>query len=269
MAQVALLTILATLSLAKTWTGKIAEEYIVAAPNSHIEGIVYYDGHVYGGSKGAYIYDFDKDDLENGKEVTPKQSEYADPKSGLINGLDYSSKKEWIYGALAYPFGGGEGGVVAWDVDDMKMQARITVPNTTFGNDVIVGDSYVWWTDHLTGEIYSCDLKLTACNLVSNDPLLGYRGVLSGVNGVIYIDDYLIAGNYDDGTLINVPVKDGQTNGDLFVINIPDPNGYIKEVNGILRVNDDVIIFTAPHWTVLVESDDDFKTGEIKKAINT
>ena len=83
------------------------------------------------------------------------------------------------------------------------------------------------------------------------------------------MDDYLIAGNYDDGTLINVPVKDGQTNGDLFVINIPDPNGYIKEVNGILRVNDDVIIFTAPHWTVLVESDDDFKTGEIKKATNT
>lgn len=258
MAYVALLSLCLAMALAKTWTGKIAEEYIVDAPNSHIEGIAYYDDHIYGGSKGAYIYDFDEDDLSNGKEVKPKTSSFANPNSGLINGLDVSSKKKWIYGALAYPFGGGAGGVVAWDIDDLEQQAYITVEGTTFGNDVIVGDDYVWWTDHLTGEIYSCDLDLTACNLVSNDPLLGYRGVLSGVNGVIYMDDYLIAGNYDDGTLINVPVKDGQTNGSLFVIDIPDPNGYIKEVNGILRINDDVIVFTAPHWTVLVESSDNF-----------
>jgi len=60
---------------ASTWTGKVDEVYTIKALNAHIEGVVYHDGNLYGGSSsGQEMYKFDPDDFGVDKITEPEKT---------------------------------------------------------------------------------------------------------------------------------------------------------------------------------------------------
>jgi len=90
---------------------------------------------------------------------------------------------------------------------------------------------------------------------------------MAGANGIIVKDDYLIVANYGQSKLIKVPVKDGKLNGALSIINGLDSH-VLNGPDGLVEVNDNVIIAITGSNAILIESDDDFASAEVKKAVN-
>jgi len=126
----------------------------------------------------------------------------------------------------------------------------------------------VWFTSSYTGQVIVCDKDLDACEVLLTSSLLSPLNGNSGANGIIVMDDYLIVGNFATGNLIKVPVKDGKTNGSESTIAITDSLNLLHDVDGLVEVNDRVIIAITSSNAVLLESSDHFDTAEIKKTVS-
>lgn len=81
------------------------------------------------------------------------------------------------------------------------------------------------------------------------------------------MDDYLLVANAEKGTIVKVPVKDGELDGTIANVDIDDPDNVISG-DGLNKVDDDIIIIQTGSNTILLESDDDFETAEIKKVVS-
>ena len=80
-------------------------------------------------------------------------------------------------------------------------------------------------------------------------------------------EEFLVVSNLDRGELVKIPVKNGEINGDIANVVISDPNSYIDGCDGLVRVNDCVLIGTTDSNVVLFETSDNWKTAEIKKVV--
>ena len=104
---------------ASTWTGKVEEVYTIKALNAHIEGVVYHDGHLYGGSSsGVEMYKFDPDDFGVDQITEPVKTGTHTAGSQIILGACAFGDR--VYGTLSTLFGlGGDAGtgIGYWDND--------------------------------------------------------------------------------------------------------------------------------------------------------
>jgi len=113
-----------------------------------------------------------------------------------------------------------------------------------------------------------CDDKLDSCKTLSSDALLSGANGSGGANGIVYMKDYLLVGNFARGTLVKLPIKDGEMNGTAVNVEISDPNDELHGSDGLVKVNEDVIIAITAENCILIESDDDFASAEIKKVVS-
>jgi len=126
----------------------------------------------------------------------------------------------------------------------------------------------VYFTSSYTGQVIVCDRDLDACTVLLTSTLLSPLNGNSGANGIVVIDDFLIVGNFATGNLIKVPVKDGATNGSESLVAITDTLNLIDDVDGLVEVNDRVIIAITSANAILLESSDKWVSAEIKKTVS-
>lgn len=254
---------------AATWTGKVDETYTVKSLNLHAEGVLYWDGDLYAGSAaGQRLQRFDPDDLKTDSIAEPdKTSDAHTAGAQIILGLCGSNSKDRIYGCLS-SFSGGSEGIGYWDDDDLTFKKSIIVPGISRANDCEVSGDYVYFTSSYTGQVIVCDRDLDACTVLLTSTLLSPLNGNSGANGIVVIDDFLIVGNFATGNLIKVPVKDGATNGSESLVAITDTLNLIDDVDGLVEVNDRVIIAITSANAILLESSDKWVSAEIKKTVS-
>jgi len=212
------------------------------------EGILYSSGKLYTGSVGGQsIYEFDTDDLSKTTAAAPKiVSEPHTAGSQITLGVCRSSSKDRIYGCLTSLAGTELGGLCYWDDDStLSFQKCITVPGVIFANACRVddGEDLVYFTATIKGSIYACDRDLTSCKEMINHTSLKPTTQF-GVNGLALMDDYMLTCNTDTGALMKIPYKGDATTGDLEVLSVTDPNNVMVYCNGLVKVDDDVIVIS-------------------------
>ena len=276
---------------AKAWTGKVDEVYDIEETNMYSEGGFWHDGYVYTMSMSRpELFRIDPDDLD--KDKANKVSKVSSIPTGLGSqaGLSVcaSNDKKRIYGAMYSPDNTEQGGLVMWN-EDMEQQKTYLYPGITAFADCIVSDDQkqLYVTFSSGGQIMMCDLDLDSCavyssggdlNSVSSSPLEGYP---LGCNGIEYFDDddqpFLISGNYDDGKLVKILVSDNSASRTMSRVTVTDPDNLMPStvtnlllgVDGIVRVDDDVLIVATKARMILLQSSDLFATAQIKKVVET
>ena len=268
MAKLVLLNLLALWAFAATWTGKLDKVYDLSQLNLHYEGIHYYDGDLYTGTvSGKNIFRFDPDDFSTSSAATvDKVGDNHNAGNQVLFGLCSSSSKDRIYGALGSFSGTELGGIAYWN-DKMEFQKAYTVTGQALVNDCVVKGDYVYFTGSRSGpSVMACDLDLDSCSTIYSGSLLSPTTSV-GANGIVYMDDFLIVAQYDDGRLVKVPVKDGQaTTGD--VANVSIVGDILDGADGLVRIDDDVIIVVTSQFVSLVESSDKWVTASVKRTID-
>ena len=276
---------------ANAWTGKVDEVYDIEETNMYSEGCYWADDYVYTMSLSRQeLFRIDPDDLD--KDKANKVAKISDIPSGIGGqaGLSVcaSKDKERIYGCIYSPDNTEQGGVIMWN-EDMEWQKTYLYPGITSFADCIVSDDQklVWFTFSREGQIMVCDLDLDSCSVyasggdmvsVSSSPLEGYS---LGCNGIEYYDDddepFLLTGNYDDGKLVKVMVDESSALRTISRVTVTDPDNqmpssvtnWLLGVDGIVRVDDDVLIVATKARMILMQSSDKFATAQIKKVVET
>lgn len=278
-------------SLASAWTGKVDEIYDVEQQNANFEGIIWFDDNLYGGTTRAQnIFRIDPDDLSTSKaaKVDGTSESATGLGSQIMLALCYSDDKDAIYGCFSSLSATEDGGIIMWDKDDLTFKKAYPYPGITFGNDCIVSDEQkqVYFTSSVDGRVIACDLDLDSCTSYVNGgdltptqtPIL--TGFPIGANGIEYFDDsdnpFLIVGNYDDGKLVKVNVSKTSADRTMTRVTVTDPSNLMSGVSnlmlgadGLARVDDDVLIVVTTPRVILLESNDNFATAEIKKVVDT
>lgn len=240
--------------------------------NAYIEKLVYNDGKLYAGSlANPHLFRFDIDDLgADDQTESDKMSEDHNAGTHNIIGLCVSKSEDRIYGCLSAQAGTatGGGGIGYWDIDDLEFKKSELFSDVAFSNDCFVGDDHVWFTSSFNGQVLVCDLDLTDCEVVTSDSSLSPINQW-GANGILYMDDYLIVANAERGTLVKIPVKDGKLDGSIANVNINDPDNVVAGgPDGLIKVDDDIIVIVTPNNCILLESDDDFVSADVKKSVS-
>ena len=269
--------------VANAWTGKVDDIYNIDQLNLHAEGITWHDGDFYAGSmSGQVIYRFDYN--SDGDAIT-KPSKTSNAATGLGSqtflSVCGSKSEDRIYGCFFSRDGSEEGGIAYWD-NQLEHQKTFLYPNITQAGDCIVDDDEktVYFTASISGMIVSCDLDLNSCDeylsggdlaSTSDSPLQGYP---LGVNGIEYFEndegDFIVAGNYDMGYLLKVTVGADPV---MSRVTVNDPSnllsGTLVGVDGIVRVDSDVLVVVQATQMTLLQSTDDFVSAEVKKVVAT
>jgi len=232
---------------------------------------MYRSGKLYTGSVGGQsIYRFDVDDFSKTTAATPdKVSEPHTAGNQITLGLCRSGSKDRIYGCLTSLNGSELGGLAYWDEDDFTYKKSILVPGVIFANACEVDDDndLVYFTATIEGSVYACDRGLDACNLVVTDTSL--KPVTTfGVNGIALMDDYMLVCNTDSGAIIKIPHNKGTVTGSLTTLTVPDPDNDLVYANGLIKIDDDVIVLSTRNELVVVEAVDDFDSVQRIYSIN-
>ena len=282
--------------IANAWTGKVCDIWEIEQSDLHYEGVTYYDDHIYANSMShQHLFRIDPefldDDIPNKVEKTSEAAIGLGSQKGLS--LCSSDKEDRIYGCFFSANGSELGGLVMWD-DDMEWKKTYLHPGITHAADCIVSDEQktVYFTSSIVGLIVACDLDLYSCttyvsggDLVSTDPIQS-QGFPLGVNGIEYFDDddepYLIGGNYDDGKLVKIMVHETPSLRTMSSVTIHDPDDLminthfyhhhfpmLRGVDGIVRVDDDVLICVTKERVILLETYDKFQTAIVRKVVET
>ena len=272
MVRIVFVPLLTLCVLGATWTGKVDKVYELSQLNLHDEGVHLFDGGLYTGSaRGQNIFEFDEDDLdESTPAVVDTSGEDHEAGNQITLGLCSSSSKDRIYAAFASFDGSEQGGIGYWKKGDLKWGEGLTVNNQAIVNDCVVKGDYVYFTGSSAGPsvmVADLDLDAESYKEIYNGSLLAPTSQF-GANGLVYMDDFLLVSHTDTGRIVKVPVKDDEADGDATTVSIVDSSNILKGGDGLIRVNDDVIIVVTAKYITLLETSDDWVSAEIKKTVD-
>ena len=273
MVKVALLSLLAISALGvSTWTGKLEGTYILDKYEMRPESVYYEGGDIYlSHLNGQTIYKIDTDDLSLGEKTSKiEESEPHDMGSGYYPIGCCPGSSDRLYCTIGTLTGATNNGIGYWDMDSLKFGKSIQQSTSALAADCIVAGDYVYWTSSFSGEVRSCDKDLTTCSMVTDNTLVKKISFI-GCMGVVHIEEdgeeFLVVTNPDRGELVKVPVKDGQLNGTVANVAITDTNNVLNGSDGLAKISDDVLVTANRNYVVLVETDDNWKTAVVGKAV--
>ena len=157
-----------------------------------------------------------------------------------------------------------------YDLDSGKLQETIDLSHLYQGghfvNDLTIDlDGNIYVTDSFSPVIYKIDTKAKASILTQSEVFQAPQGSF-GLNGIVYLDEYLIVAKANEGKLYKVSLKNPQDIQEILL------DKRINSIDGLLLQKDNALILVSNNFAnapfdeavYKIQSTDNWESGKVK-----